>query len=69
MKMMFNSLDRSFELSNSRYGREAREVLCFAKHHSLTLYIYRERESLKCNALHGYVCAPRQNLKLQVKNN
>jgi hypothetical protein len=40
MKIIFYSLDRPFELLNSRYGREAREVLCFAKHHSLTIYIY-----------------------------
>jgi hypothetical protein len=40
MQMMFNGLDRPFELSNSKYGRKIREVLCFAKHHSLTLYIY-----------------------------
>jgi hypothetical protein len=45
MKIMFNGLDRPFELSNSRYRREARKVLCFAKHHSLThIYIYIERE-------------------------
>jgi hypothetical protein len=44
MNIMFNGLDRLFELSNSRYGREAQEVLCFPKHHSLSfslsLYIY-----------------------------
>jgi hypothetical protein len=39
MKIMFNGLDRPFELLNPRYGREARELLCFAKHHSLTIYI------------------------------
>jgi hypothetical protein len=47
MKIMFNDLDLIFELSNLRYGREEREVLCFAKHHKLniyTIYIYRERE-------------------------
>jgi hypothetical protein len=44
MKMMFNDLDRPFELSNLRYEREAREILCFAKYHNLTLYIYIERE-------------------------
>jgi hypothetical protein len=36
MKIMFNSLDRPFELSNSRYRREARiyrvRLWCFAKH-------------------------------------
>jgi hypothetical protein len=36
MKIMFNGLDRSFEFSNLRYGREIREILCFVKHHSLT---------------------------------
>jgi hypothetical protein len=44
MKMMFNGLDRPFELLNSRYGREAQKIFCFAKHHSITLslslYIY-----------------------------
>jgi hypothetical protein len=46
MKMMFNGLNRPFELSNSRYGHKGWEILCFAKHHSLTLslslsiYIY-----------------------------
>jgi hypothetical protein len=40
MKMMFNGSDRPFELSNSKYEREAREILYFTKHHSLTLYIY-----------------------------
>jgi hypothetical protein len=40
MKMMFNGLDQTFELLNSRYEREAQEVLCFAKYHSPTLYIY-----------------------------
>jgi hypothetical protein len=50
MKIMFNGLDRSFRLSNLRYEREAREVLCFAKLHNLThsiylsIYIYIERE-------------------------
>ena len=46
MKMMFNGLDRPFELLNSRYGREAQFFFYFAKHHSITLYIYiyRERE-------------------------
>jgi hypothetical protein len=39
MKMMFNGLDWSFKLLNSRYEREAREVLFFAKHHNITLYI------------------------------
>jgi hypothetical protein len=37
---MFNGLDRSFELLNLRYRREACEILCFAKSHSLSLYIY-----------------------------
>jgi hypothetical protein len=41
MKIMFNGLDRPFKLSNLRYGCEAREILYFAKHHSLTIYIYR----------------------------
>jgi hypothetical protein len=45
MEIMFNGLDKSFELSNLRYGRETRKVFCFAKHHSLTIYIYIERES------------------------
>jgi hypothetical protein len=36
MKIMFNGLDRPFELLNSRYGREARKVLYFVKHHNLT---------------------------------
>jgi hypothetical protein len=40
MKMMFNGLDQPFELSNSKYEREAWEVLWFAKYHSLTIYIY-----------------------------
>jgi hypothetical protein len=40
MMIMFNGLDRWFELLNSRYEREAREVSCFAMHHSLTIYIY-----------------------------
>jgi hypothetical protein len=39
MKMMFNGLDRSSEFLNSIYGREARDVLFFAKHHNLTIYI------------------------------
>jgi hypothetical protein len=43
MKIIFNGLDRPFELSNSRYGRKAWEVLFFAKHHSLYIYIERER--------------------------
>jgi hypothetical protein len=36
---MFNGLDRPFGLSNSRYESEARNVLCFAKYHSLTLIL------------------------------
>jgi hypothetical protein len=39
MKNMFNGLDQPFELSNSRYEHEAQEILCFAKHRSLTLII------------------------------
>jgi hypothetical protein len=35
----FERLNQPFELSNSRYRREARETLCFAKHHNLSLYI------------------------------
>jgi hypothetical protein len=49
MNIMFNDFDRSFELLNLRYKHEIREILCFAKHHSLSLslslyiyiYIYR----------------------------
>jgi hypothetical protein len=44
MKIMFDGLDRSFGLPNLRYGREAREVLGFTKHHIVTIYIERERE-------------------------
>jgi hypothetical protein len=40
MKMMFNGLNRPFELSNLRYGYEAREILYFVKYHSITIYIY-----------------------------
>jgi hypothetical protein len=40
MKMMFNGLDRPFELTNLKNGRKAREVLCFTKHHSLSLSLY-----------------------------
>jgi hypothetical protein len=40
MKMMFNGLDRPFELLNLKYEREVQKILCFAKHHSITLYIY-----------------------------
>jgi hypothetical protein len=36
MKIMFNNLDRLFELSNIRYEHEACEFLCFVKHHNLT---------------------------------
>jgi hypothetical protein len=42
---MFNGLDRLFELLNLRYRRESQNLLCFPKHHSITIYIYRERES------------------------
>jgi hypothetical protein len=52
MKMMFNGLDRPFELSNSRYGREAQETLCFTKHHSLTLYIYMSHSINYASILH-----------------
>jgi hypothetical protein len=38
--MIFNGLDRPFELSNSRYIHEVREVLWFTKHHNLTIYMY-----------------------------
>jgi hypothetical protein len=42
MKIMFNGLDRPFELSNSIYIHELRKYLYFAKHRSpnLSLYIY-----------------------------
>jgi hypothetical protein len=40
MKIMFNGLDLLLELSNSRYEHKAHEVLCFAKYHNLTLYLY-----------------------------
>jgi hypothetical protein len=43
MKMMFNGLDRQFELLNSKYGREAQKILSFAKHHNITIYIEREK--------------------------
>jgi hypothetical protein len=39
MKIMFNGLDRPFELLNSRYGREAREVWCFTKHKSVVCFM------------------------------
>jgi hypothetical protein len=39
MKIMFNCLDWLFELLNSRYGREIREVLCFTNHQSFTLFV------------------------------
>jgi hypothetical protein len=32
MEIMFNGLNRLFRFSNLTYGREAREVLYFAKH-------------------------------------
>jgi hypothetical protein len=55
--MMFNGLDRPFELTNLKNGRKAREVLCFAKHHSLSLslslYIYIYIASLTWS---GYDC-------------
>jgi hypothetical protein len=40
MKMMFNGLDRPFELLNSRYRCEAQFFFYFAKHHSITLSLY-----------------------------
>jgi hypothetical protein len=66
MKMMFNGLDPLFELLNSRYGldplfellnsryaRETQKLLCFAKHHSISLsiYIYIERERERSNSV------------------
>jgi hypothetical protein len=36
MKIMFNDLDRPFELSNSQYKHEIRKILCFTKYHNLT---------------------------------
>jgi hypothetical protein len=36
MKMIFNGLDRPFELLNLRYEREVQKILYFAKHHSIT---------------------------------
>jgi hypothetical protein len=44
MKMIFNGLDQRFKLLSSRHGRESQEILCFAKHHNLTLYIHTHRE-------------------------
>jgi hypothetical protein len=41
---MFNGLNRPFWLSNLRYRREVWELLCFMKHHSLTL-ISKESDS------------------------
>jgi hypothetical protein len=38
--MIFNGLDQPFELLNSRYKREAQKILCFTKHHSITLFLY-----------------------------
>jgi hypothetical protein len=61
MKIMFNVLDRPFELSNLRYRCEAREVLCFAKHHSLTpIYIYIGRS-------YGALLRPKKSHKTKVK--
>jgi hypothetical protein len=40
MKMIFNNLDRLFELSNSKYKYETWNILYFVKHYKLTLYIY-----------------------------
>jgi hypothetical protein len=63
--IMFNGLDWPFEFLNLRYGRETREVLCFAKNHilslslslSLSINIYmseamvlREAQNLPCFA-------------------
>jgi hypothetical protein len=41
MKIMFNGLDRPFELLNSRYEREVQEVWSSMEHPSLSyIYIY-----------------------------
>jgi hypothetical protein len=40
INIIFNGLNRLLGLLNSKYGREAEEILWFAKHHSLTLYLY-----------------------------
>jgi hypothetical protein len=37
---MFNSFDRLFRLSNSRNECKTQQILCFAKHHNLCLYVY-----------------------------
>jgi hypothetical protein len=39
-KIMFTNLDQLFELSNLKYGRKTHKVLCFVKHHSLTLKLF-----------------------------
>jgi hypothetical protein len=40
IKIMFDGLDQSFGLSNSKYGPETREILYFTKYHNLTVHIY-----------------------------
>ena len=40
IEIMFNGSDRSFGLLICRYDVEARELWCFHKHRSSTLYIY-----------------------------
>jgi hypothetical protein len=37
-EVIFNGLDLSFWISNSRYGHVSWEILYFTKHHSLTIW-------------------------------
>jgi hypothetical protein len=69
MKIMFNSLDRSFGFKKRRrYGRETQEILYFAKHHSLFLSIHIYRVRLWCFAKHKTSHASRPYLKFKSLN-
>jgi hypothetical protein len=64
MKIMFNGLDRLFELLNLRYGREAQEIWCSIEHPSLSLslslyiYIYyKKNENKRVIETPGYLRA------------